>query len=475
MGSIIFEALVQQLESDSMTIGRIINFVSQQLKLNNGIAVEQSSPGQFDFEGPRMLLTEDVEGVAIDKKKADSNIIPTSNRAVRFGLLRESTRFAQMDYQRQQLEEKFTNREIQVSPKFTFDNWPTDPLMTHMRQLVARRVTAYESKHHPLCDDKDLKYQTLFRLTTIDVATLFDGGQELNEYLIQMGAYTNWRNILRLDPQFIGNFGLNEQVVDDAIEEQHRIIKHRLESSSLDLEEILRPKGIFSEAGWVIQRRNGAINAIQEDTANAFFDAVPLEFREIETEQAAAYHRDLHYIHTPRADLAFGLFVQDEELPFSVVALEKIDRDYKRNVLAFQGYDSRECYDLTRLYSKPGTPGNTSSSMFALAFQHLRENYPDTQAILSSFMPSYATGVSMTSGGFNNPVMIKPLSHRFVETSINGEPHYEHMTNRRMKAREGKVIRSRVPLLPTVELMTNLRPPRHKPLPGADEFMLETY
>jgi hypothetical protein len=325
-----------------------------------------------------------------------------------------------------------------------------------------------------LCDSKDLKYQTLFRLTTHDVAELFEGGQELEEYLIAKGAYTNWRNILGLDPEYVSQFQVNPEVLAATIEEQRAIIEHRLAESTLPLDEILRPSGIFAEPGWVIQKKDNQVYAVQEDTATSLSGAVPLEFREIDPEMANAFHRDLHYIHTPRADRAFALFVGGEELPFSVLALEQIDRAYKANALLFQGYDPKKCYDLTRLYSKPGTPGNTSSSMFSLTFNHLRNN-TDAQAILSSFMPSYATGISMTSGGMDDPVLIKPLMHRFVGSEVDGQTVYEQMTNRRLAGATGQVVRSRVPLLPTVELMCRIQNPRYQPLPGADTHMLEVF
>lgn len=469
------EPVIQDITTDSASIGRIINYISRHIANNSALALEQNSPGQFEFNGSRIILVHDESTSVTNRKKADSAITVGDKNKARFGILRETTRFAQIDKQRRELSKKFNDREIQVIPKFSIHNWPTDPLMSHLRQLIAKETDKYCISNNLLCDSKDLKYQTLFRLTTFDVPDLFENGQLLEEYLINAGAYSNWRNILTLNSEFIKSFSLNNQIVTNVINEQYKIIKARLQPSDLPLEQILVPQGIFSEAGWVIQRRNSKIAAVQEDTASSISDEVPLDFREIDPKEAIRIHRDLHYIHTPRADMAFGLYVQGENIPFSVLAIEKIDRAYKENALIFQGYDPEKCFDLTRLYSKPGTPGNTSSSMFTLTFQFLKNNFPDTQAILSSFMPSYATGISMTSGGFDDPVIVKPLSHKFVERDIDDSKCYEHVTNRRLGDINGKIIRSRLPLLPTVELMTTLRPPRYTPLPGADKYMLEIY
>ncbi len=230
---------------------------------------------------------------------------------------------------------------------------------------------------------------------------------------------------------------------------------------------------MFAEAGWVIQKRGVNVFAAQEEGVTAASGLVPLEFREIDPELAKQFHSDLHYIHTPRADIAFGLYASGDDLPFSVLAVEKIDRPYKQNMLMIQGYDPRYCYDLTRLYSRPGTPGNTSSSMFSLTFNYMKAVYPEAQAVVSAFMPSYATGISMTSGGFDNPVLIKPLVHTFEERQANGSSAWEHITKRRQLDAEGRRIRSKFPLLPTVELMSSLQSPRYTPLVEAKDFMVE--
>ena len=469
------QARVSELSADQMVFGKVLGYVGNYVKTQRGLAVEQTGVGQINIgKGPRIVVQGAGEGTRVDTKKADKVVTATSHEVVRTGLMMETVRQVANERRRDTLREHYQNRELLTTPKFTYDKWPTDPLMAQLRATVSPITDRYVAENGVVCDSKDLKYQTLFRLTTHDVAELFVDGQELEEYLIAQGAYTNWRNILGVDPDFVRQFQVNPDILAATIEEQRAVIDHRLEDSTLPLDEILQQSGIFAEPGWVIQKKDNQVYAVQEDTATSLSGAMPLEFREVDPELANAFHRDLHYIHTPRADRAFALFVQGEEMPFSVLALEQIDRPYKANALLFQGYDPKKCYDLTRLYSKPGTPGNTSSSMFSLTFNFLRSN-TDAQAILSSFMPSYATGISMTSGGMDDPVLIKPLLHRFVGTEVGGQTVYEQMTNRRLASATGKVIRSRVPLLPTVELMCRIQNPRYQPLPGADTQMLEVF
>jgi hypothetical protein len=113
--------------------------------------------------------------------------------------------------------------------------------------------------------------------------------------------------------------------------------------------------------------------------------------------------------------------------------------------------------------------------MFSLTFNHLH-NETDTQAVLSGFMPSYATGISMTSSKMDRPVLVKPLQHRFVQVGEkDGVPLYENMTRRRLGGMLiGNVIYSKVPLLPVVELMCPIQTPRFSPVAGSESHMLET-
>jgi hypothetical protein len=160
--------------------------------------------------------------------------------------------------------------------------------------------------------------------------------------------------------------------------------------------------------------------------------------------------------------MAFGLFLEDEVIPFSVVAFDEIDRPYKQDLLLMLGYNPSQCLDLARLYSKPGTPFNTSSTIFTLAFSYFRENQPEIQAVLSAFMPTYAHGMSMISAGFNYGSLVKEWRHSFAEREIDGEKAWELVTKRRISESE-TTIRSQWPLLPVFELFVPIRPPRFTP------------
>lgn len=465
---------VSQLALDPVVLEKVLQRIKSLAKHCTLFAFEENNSGQISIHGPRLLLQRALGANNTHKRsRADSIITTGEPEAIRFGILRETVRQGQIEIRRRELREALARREIIAMPKFKLDNWPADPFMSNIRRQVDVAVDDYIERNNILCDPRDLKYQTLFRLTTHEVAEVFLNGVQLDDYLQTMGAYVNWRNILYLDNQFLQQFNIDPDLLTATIEEQFQVIRQRLQDSKLPIERILTRTGIFAEPGWVIQKRGGAIYAAQEEGVTAIASLVPLEFREVDPEYAKQFHQDLHYIHTPRADVAFGLYIEGDDLPFSVLALEKIDRPYKQNVLLMQGYNPRYCYDLTRLYSRLGTPANTSSSMFSLAFLYMRNHYPETQAVMSAFMPSYATGVSMTSGGFDNPVLIKPLNHVFEERTINGKTFWEHLTKRRQEESHGRRIRSKLPLLPTIELMSPIQNPRYTPFPEIKDFMIE--
>ncbi len=466
------EELANKLATDPGILGRVVSFVKTIFEQQNGLFVLQQCSSNMS-DGVKISAETDIQRANQGTNLADHAITSQNPEVIQLGLLRETLRQTQYEQQRLQLQSAIESGEVRLLPRFELNNWPVDQLMQSMRSQVAEATGNFIRQERFLCDPQDLKYQVLFRLTTFPVSQVFEGGKELEQYLTSLGAYEHWSNILLVDANVASAYKLNQSLLRFVIEEQAKIIADRLSKSPLPIREILTPASIFAEPGWVIAKRNGDVVAVQEE-GSAHSDMVALDFQEIDPAYARQLHGDLHYIHTPRADLAFGLFVRGEEIPFSVLALDKIDRPYKQNVLLAQGYDPRRCYDLTRLYSKPGTPGNASSSIFALTFKYLREQYSETQAVVSAFMPSYATGVSMTSGGFDNPIMLKTLRHTFspVETSDGGTA-YEHLTRRRLSGSDDELITSQFPLLPTIELMTKLREPRYQPLPGLQENMVE--
>lgn len=367
---------------------------------------------------------------------------------------------AQADRLRTCLEEK----QIKLEPQFQRDTWPSYALITHLKSTVREVVQNVISRGNEVCDPLDLEYQTLFRLTSLPIASVFDNGDELDAYLRERGAYDYWRNILVLDPMKVA-YPIKADVVEAIVNEQLLIIRDRLRKTTLPVADITQKQDIFAELGWKLQKYAGDLHAIKVDTesgSDEIIDKKRVTFKPVDIEYAKQLHSVFHYIHTPRAVKAFGLFLEDSETPFSVVAFDVIDRPYKKDLLFMLGYNPNKCFDLARLYSRPGTPFNTSSTIFTLAFTYFREHEPEVQAVLSAFMPTYAHGMSMISAGFNYGSLVKEWRHSFVKREIEGQVAWELATKRRIDGTQ-ETIESQWPLLPVFELVAELQAPRFTP------------
>ncbi len=438
----------------------------------NGLGMIVSSPSQSMQSGP-VIGVNGVRPIPLNWRRDADSITTGSGDTIAAAILRAIIDHSQMMTRREQLQGHVASGEVVLEPEFTTGNWPTHPLMNHIKDQAAPFIADETRRSGILCDDQDIKYQTLFRLTTLPFGELFENGVVLVERLREAGVYEDWRKIITLSPSIFETFILNENIVRTIVREQLVIIKQRLESSPLPVSEILTRSGIFAEAGWRMEKADGDVFAVRYDDGGTLIDRNRVRFEVIEPELASQFHHAFHYIHTPRTHQAYGFFLEGESVPFSVLATEPIDRPYKENMLLMQGYDPKRCIDLARLYSRPGTPFNTSSAIFSLTFAHIRTHQPEIQAVLSAFMPTYATGKSMLSGGFDHAVLIKPNRHLFGERIIGGQRVWEHLTKRRLEPGcDTKVTHPDMPMLPVVELMSPIKPPRFQPLPEINGKMV---
>ena len=360
-----------------------------------------------------------------------------------FRLKREVEKFLSIPFYLREEQKKALNL-TNLKAAYTLENWPHDPLMETIKEKIQPFLKA-----DFLLDPADLKYQVLFRLTTFHLSELFN--ERVDKYVRKVGAYDSWENIPKLKKEFLLKQTINEKLVKSVVQEQLEVIKLRLAASKFPIEAILNPKNkVFRESGWIINRENGKIFAAKEK------EKVGLRFGLVPKRYAEELHEKLHYIHCSRVDSAFGLFIKGEKIPFSVLATQKIDRDYKKKAVLLKGFDYTKVVDFTRLYSFSGAPMNTSSVIFGLTRDHLRKN-SDIQASLSAFMPSYANGMSMFAGGLDSVLIAKPLTHTFER--ITGTNLYKHVVKRLEDSSNEDFVHSKIPLLPTLELLASIQKP----------------
>ncbi len=354
-------------------------------------------------------------------------------------------------------EQKSALKDLTLKEAFTIKNWPHDFLMETLKEKVAPFLET-----DLLVDKNDLRYQVLFRLTTFRLSEIFD--VSLERYLKKQGAHKSWEKILSIKKQDLEKYKINEALVKQVVQEQKEVAAWRLRNTKLPLKEILIPRNrIFSEKGWVIRRSSGALFAVRKDTK------VELRFGKVPKRYAQELHNKLHYIHCARVEKAFGIFIKGEKIPFSVLATQKIDREYKKKAVLLRGFDFDKVVDFTRLYSFNGAPLNTSSAIFGLTRDYLRKN-TEVQATLSAFMPSYANGMSMFAGGLDQVLIAKPLSHTFER--ILGTNLYQQVVKRVVDESNEDFVFSKIPLLPTLELLSEIRKPPMTPRIEIENKML---
>lgn len=465
--------LVQELSTYDSFSGYASHLAQDFVHENSGLIVFLRNTKSLTNE-PYIVVRDNKNSVRQMHSIPDVTLDP--NQPVVYRSLRETISFSRNSQRRSDLVASLETGKIQTMPAFNKDNWPKHPILDRIKQQLVPMVNSYISEKGLVCDPLDLEYQALFRLTTYNLTDIFIGGDELINYCINAGAYESWRKILTLDPSVISGFQISSELVNKVLKEQARVIQDRLKRSSLPIDKIVVPSGIFAESGWEIMKDgDGVINTVQKDSNGTIVNAKRVLFRPVDTDLASRIHNDLHYIHTPRTDIAFGFFLEDEQLPFTTLAISKIDRAYKQNALLLFGFDPRNSIDFTRLYSRPGVPKNASSAIFGETFSYIRHNHPNIEAAMSAFMPSYASGLSMLTGGFETPILAKPNIHYFYDAKIDDETTMEHLTKRRQTMKGVNFVSSTLPLLPTVELLSPIHKPRFTPIlqTGKDMILVQ--
>lgn len=423
-----------------------------------------------DIKSPTIAVNEVGEAIGTIDRNTDLLIGNSANIYLR--ALRTTLEYSHLKALQQTLKVGVDQDSIKVATVFKRSGWIRYGFMEYIKSVVEKNVGVFINDNNITCDPLDAQYQVLFRLTSFRISELFDEGEELAKYCGERTNKLGWRGLLDLDEQVYRQYQLSPELLNIVLEEQMTLITNRLSQSNLPIADIVTKSGIFQEDGWEIKKDKGQVMAVKRGPDGSIVDSRSIDFREINTDIAMQFHADLHYIHTPRCNKAFGFYLEDEELPFSVLGVEPVDRMYKRNTLLLFGYDPRNCLDFTRLYSKPGVPKNVSSAIFGETFSYIRHHDPKIEAAISSFMPSYASGLSMLTGGFETPILIKPGVHYFAPTQVNGRVHMEHLTKRRQQGAID-IVASKFPLLPVIELISPLKSPRFEPVLKLGEEMVE--
>lgn len=336
-----------------------------------------------------------------------------------------------------------------------------DSLTSHISGELLPLVKEFIDSNNAVCDREDLRKQVLFRLLTFDTRDIFNNGAELDEYLRETGIYSDWHAIPLVQDGMLAGYRLNGRLVNRLLSEQYRNIRTRIERSAIRLDDLIKAHGIFDEPDWYIRREDGRICASHSDGRT-----VPIEFREVDSKYASSLFNDMHYLHAPRVDIAFGLFLNGGDMPFSVQGVCRIDRNYKRDALSLRGYDAENCWEFTRLYNRSGSPMFTSSFIMGNTVRHLKRSFPRTEACITTISPSLENGRSMVGGGFGSILLAKP--ERLMFARDEGLPEIRRITQRQLSDGQ-EITHNRIPILPRLVMARYVSKQRNTPSIAEDE------
>ncbi len=359
--------------------------------------------------------------------------------------------------------------EFLVTNTLDAKNMPHHPIIQAVKHQLEPYIFGHEAD--TLFDPMDLLYQVSFRLTCFSLGEIFSdypgGYLEPDEHTIDsMNALQDYNFVRQFSGANWDSYRLNGELVDKLIHEQLLLAQERYRKSNTDVTSVLGREGDLDKDGWYLVNQDDRIFAVRDEDD----DILEVRFGEIDPEVASDYHATYHYIHGPRANRSFGLFLEGSDQPFTIAGIDDVDRDYKKEALLMLGYNYENCVDFTRLYSLPGVPKLASSTISRLIKQQLLAEKPNMQAAISTFMPTYANSNSMFACGFDKVFLLKRNRHKFAARPELGEGVYEHLTNRR--AGEQDVITSRQVLLPVVELLSEIKLPRFKPYVDINKSMM---
>ena len=102
-----------------------------------------------------------------------------------------------------------------------------------------------------------------------------------------------------------------------------------------------------------------------------------LNVKPIDRELSFQIFRTCHYLHTPRTDeyAAYGAFYKGIEVPIAAVSVSLHDRNYKKQLLDYMGFESHNFLEVTRSWCSHMAPKNTQSYLLEYAMKDLRKKW----------------------------------------------------------------------------------------------------
>lgn len=195
--------------------------------------------------------------------------------------------------------------------------------------------------------------------------------------------------------------------------------------------------------------------------------------KKVPKEISDLYGKGFHYLHSGRADeaVAYGAYVEGEDVPFAWVSYSPVDRDYKKDILRHLQVEPHRMLEMTRAWNATWSPKNTMSVLFSFAHDQIsaESKRQVDDRVLDKPVAGIVTAINGNLGfranAFNGvgfeTVALKPANFSFY---VEDDGSLTYMSRRQIVRRLGlhstkeldghpRYRANQVPLLPTNEMV----------------------
>lgn len=365
--------------------------------------------------------------------------------------------------------------------------WPYNPLVAlireHSADIIAETITAYETENDFKATAFDLVIQTMIVACSYKPEEIWlSAGDDVAvvSELVEKDAVDMALEVLAAGIDG-GTISLNKKLVAviaaDQLGKLHQL--HELYKKDVNLpaygDRALSAFGPDAELYKFQLTGESDGDEMCEAAAIEKISKTKVVFKPVDLKLSRAYIETFHYLHTVRDDdtLAFGAFVEGEEMPYAIVTYAPVGRKYKQDMLTAAGVGLDSTIELTRAWNCEYAPKNTMSLLYAYAHANIQQLFlrdgVESVTVITAVNPNLGfKGSAFRAVGFGL-IGHKPTSFHYLVDPLG---KHTFVTRRNLSNILNRVsgktlhISAQFPLLPTKELAVHLNGTKRLPHVG---------
>lgn len=259
-----------------------------------------------------------------------------------------------------------------------------NPFITEIKKVFENEIYLLEKKNN-------LPYRTLF----------LQLGLHIYKYSLDELFSCN-----QFDIDKIKQYSINSNLIYSELFALINYLKKDI-PTYIELFKKCKPYGIDSK----IVAKNGLYREISETTFLA-----NINFGKVSSIMGTLIQEKIHYIKSRRKDtkFEFGLYRNNESVPFAYAAFSLVDRKYLLNLPCLKSIPSDRIFVMTRAYSFPNSPYNTMSTLYSKCFNYLKI-YDNAAYVLTALNQNlFFTGSSLKSANFEI-IAYSPMKYYYAD------------------------------------------------------------